>query len=82
MLARCLKRRLPEGGGDPAPALAAWQRIRKPRVERIARQANRNLEIYSMGGAAAAARNLAIRLIPASRHLARFDWLYGWRPED
>jgi salicylate hydroxylase len=80
VLAQCLARRLPERAGDPAPALAGWEQARKPRVERIVSQANRNLDIYTMGGVAAAGRNLAIRLIPGKQHLARFDWLYGWRP--
>jgi len=63
-----------------ASALADWERRRKPRVRRIARQARRNLEIYTMSGLGVAARNLALRLIPPDRHLTRLDWLYGWRP--
>lgn len=65
---------------DAGHALADWERRRKPRVRRIARQARRNLEIYTMDGFGVAARNLAIRLIPGERHLARLDWLYGWKP--
>jgi salicylate hydroxylase len=80
VLAQCLARHLPERAGDPASALARWEQARKPRVERIVRQANRNLDIYTMGGVAAAGRNLAIRLISGKQHLARFDWLYGWKP--
>jgi salicylate hydroxylase len=76
MLANCLGARR----DDPARALMSWQRQRKPRVGRIVRQANRNLEIYTMEGPAAAVRNAAIRLLPGRRHLSRFDWLYGWRP--
>jgi salicylate hydroxylase len=65
---------------DLARALSGWELRRKPRVRRIARQARRNLEVYTMHGLGVAARNLAIRLIPGDRHLARLDWLYGWRP--
>lgn len=65
---------------DASHALADWERRRKPRVQRIARQAQRNLEIYTMHRLGVAARNLAIRLIPGERHIARLDWLYGWKP--
>lgn len=77
MLAHCLK----SAPGNPDAALAAWEKMRKSRVGAVARQAKFNLGVYGLSGAAAAARNLAIRTIPADRHLARMDWLYGWRPD-
>ncbi|MGQ7794528.1 FAD-dependent monooxygenase [Faunimonas sp. B44] len=65
---------------DPAAALTAWERARRPRVERICREARRNLALYRLGGAAALARNLAIAALPGRLHLARLDWLYSRRP--
>ncbi len=80
VLASCIAGHSRNRSADMASALTDWEQRRKPRVRRIARQARRNLEIYTMSGLGVAARNLAIRLIPADRHLARLDWLYGWRP--
>ena len=77
VLARCLKNE----PGNPVAALSNWQQRRKARVQRVARQAQRNLQIYGLAGLAASARNLAIRAIPGKQHLSRFDWLYGWQPD-
>lgn len=76
VLAHCLS----AGRDDFQRALQDWQAMRKPRVRRIARQADFNLGVYGMSGATAAARNLVLQMIPGHRHLARLDWLYGWQP--
>ena len=62
---------------DPTGALLAWERARRPRVLRIVREARRNLVVYELSGPAAAARNAALRLMPARFQLARLAWLYG-----
>jgi salicylate hydroxylase len=46
------------------------------RVQRAARQAAR---IYHLTGAAAFARDIAIKAMGAKRMLARQDWIYDWR---
>jgi salicylate hydroxylase len=63
--------------GDLPAALARFEAIRRPRVERIAREALRNLAIYNLKGPLALARNIVIAGLPERAHLARLDWLYG-----
>nr|WP_281351646.1 FAD-dependent monooxygenase [Propylenella binzhouense] len=61
--------------------LSAFEAARRPRVERICRTARQNLAIYRLSGPAGAARDLAIAALPGRAHLARLDWLYGYRPD-
>lgn len=72
---------LKSSSGRPDAALAEWERARKSRVSAVARQAKFNLGVYGLSGPAASARNLTIRMVSGSRHLARLDWLFGWRPD-
>ena len=67
---------------DPARALARYESLRRGRVARVVRQSRRNLRLYELSGAAARLRNVAIRAIPPGVHLARLDWLYGWKPAE
>jgi len=46
-------------------------------VQRAARQ---NGRIYHLTGAAALARDLAIRALGPVRMLNRQDWIYRWQP--
>jgi salicylate hydroxylase len=62
-------------------ALIAYERVRRPRVERVAAAARRNLRIYDLSGTSAAARNFILEVLPARLLLSRLDWLFGWRPE-
>ena len=64
----------------PVEALADYERRRRKRVERVVREALRNLQIYDLAGPPALARNLAIRALPAKAHLLRLDWLFDWKP--
>lgn len=66
---------------DPAAALAEYERVRRPRIHRIAREARRNLWIYGLGGPLAQARNLVVSTMPSDTHLTRMDWLFRF-PED
>ena len=79
VLAQCLA-----GTGENTAAIpAALQRyagLRRARVARVQRNAQRNGKIYHLGGAAALARDLFIRAIGPQRMLARQDWIYDWRP--
>ncbi|MCZ7595542.1 MAG: FAD-dependent monooxygenase [Hyphomicrobium sp.] len=66
---------------DDVPAALRWyQRQRRPRVQRVVRASRRNGRIYHLAGPAALARNFVLRKLPAQRLMARYDWLYGWRP--
>lgn len=66
---------------DPPAALRSYEDKRCPRVEMVAREAARNLQVYGMRGVPALARNAALRALPAERLLSRMDWLFGWRPD-
>jgi salicylate hydroxylase len=59
-------------------ALSNYAATRRPRVDRVAAAAARNGRIYHLGGLMALARNAALAVTPASRLMARYDWLYGW----
>lgn len=63
-----------------AAGLAATERERRPRVERVVAEAARSGRIYHLAGPLAAARDAAMRLAGGPRLIARLDWLYGWRP--
>jgi salicylate hydroxylase len=65
---------------DPATALALYERARRTRVERVAREARRNLLIYELAGIPAAARNAMLRALPPNLLLSRLDWLFDWQP--
>jgi salicylate hydroxylase len=71
---------LAEQQGCPREALTRFEQARRDRIQRIVRQSRRNLALYEMGGLSARMRNLGIRVLPAKAHLARLDWLFGWRP--
>ncbi|MBB5049864.1 salicylate hydroxylase [Rhodopseudomonas rhenobacensis] len=77
VLAQCL--------GDvttPEAVPAALQRyatLRQPRVTRVQRTARQNGQIYHLAGAAALARDLAMRALGGQRLLARQSWIYDWR---
>jgi salicylate hydroxylase len=65
----------------PEVALRCFERSRRPRVERVARTARRNLSTYELTGVPALARNLALRILPATFLLSRLDWLFRWQPK-
>jgi salicylate hydroxylase len=77
--AAVLARHLSESGDDPTAALARFRAARAPRAARIQREARRNDAIFHLGGPLAAARDLALSLMPPTAMMARYDWLYGWR---
>jgi salicylate hydroxylase len=59
--------------------LKRYASLRRARVSRMVRFARRNGRIYHLTGAAAFARDLAIRAMGAKRMLAQQDWIYDWR---
>lgn len=78
VLARCLA----ATPHDAAAACARYTATRAARVARVQHTAQRNGQIYHLRGAAAIARNLAMRGLGGARLLARQDWIYRWRVDD
>jgi salicylate hydroxylase len=76
-----LAQSLARSSKNPIDALAAYERVRRPRVEAILREAQRNLALYDLSGLAAAARNAVLRMAPTARLLSRLDWVFGWNPK-
>ena len=79
--AAILARAIAEVPGEMEAKLKAYEKARKPRVNRIVKRARKNGEIYHMSGLMATARNLTMRLMPKSQLLQQFDWIYHWRPD-
>jgi salicylate hydroxylase len=65
----------------PDEALSSYEKTRRPRVEHVVRLSHRNLLVYGLPRLGAVARNAAIAALPPALHLARLDWLFGWRPD-
>jgi len=65
---------------DPGTALRAYEDRRRDRTARVQRAARRNGAVYHMGGAATVLRTLAVMAMGGGL-LARYDWLYGWKPD-
>lgn len=76
VLAHCLAGRR----NDPAGALKAYEVARRRRVAAVVATSRQNGRIFHLSGAAAIARNLALAAVPAQRLIARYDWVYGWKP--
>ena len=69
-----------ESAASIAAALKRYGRARQSRVRRVQRAARQNGRIYHLTGAAALARDLAIRALGPVRMLNRQDWIYRWQP--
>ncbi len=65
---------------DAAVAFKLYERRRRARALQVAKASLQNGRIYHLSGAPARARDLVLRLAPPERLMARYDWLYGWRP--
>jgi salicylate hydroxylase len=79
VLARCLAGA--KADADIPSALAAYERERLQRTRRVVAAARRNGRIFHLRGAAALARNAAMRLLGGERVMAGHDWVYGWKPD-
>lgn len=75
-----LAKELADRPDDPVDALKAYEAARKARVNAIVATSRQNGRIFHLRGPAALARNLAMATVPATRLMARYDWVYGWRP--
>jgi salicylate hydroxylase len=63
-------------GSNLAASLSRFEALRKPRTSRIILGSRAQGRIYKMSGPSALARNLAMKLLPASRQLGRLAWIY------
>ncbi|MBU6463359.1 MAG: FAD-dependent monooxygenase [Bradyrhizobium sp.] len=79
VLAKCLGETQNEGAASIARAMQRYAKLRLPRITQVQRAARQSGRIYHLTGPAASARDLAIKLMGASRVLARQDWIYDWR---
>jgi salicylate hydroxylase len=66
--------------GDSAAALRRYESERRPRAARVQRAARRNDFRYHLRQPAAFVRDVALRALGGERLLARYDWVYGWKP--
>jgi salicylate hydroxylase len=78
--AAVLARRLADTPAEPERALRLYENERYRRTARIQRAARRNGMIYHMGGAEALLHALALVAMRGRGLLARYDWLYKWKP--
>lgn len=62
-------------------AFKAYEQARKARVVRILGEGARNGKVYHLGGIAAHARDLGLKLLGPDRLASRYDWLWSWQPE-
>jgi len=78
--AAVLARRIDEQPTNIARAIAAYGMARRHRATRVVAAARTNGRIYHLSGPMAAARDMALRMTPPRALMARYDWVYGWRP--
>jgi salicylate hydroxylase len=79
VLANALSEGQPETGPQVAATLQRYAQLRRARVARVQRTAERQGRIYHLTGGLALARDLAIRTMGPKRVLARQSWIYDWR---
>jgi salicylate hydroxylase len=80
VLAKTLSESRLDGQAGVTAALKLYAKLRRPRVARVQRMAQRQGQIYHLGGPMALARDLAIQALGPQRLLARQSWIYHWRP--
>ena len=76
VLASCLR-----GADDVPSALSEYEEARRVRVDKVMRTASENDRIYHLGYPASLARDAVLARMPPEKMLARYDWLFGWKPE-
>jgi salicylate hydroxylase len=76
VLGQCLAR----AGDDIARAMRRYERTRRRRVARVQREARRNAWRYHLAGPLGFARNTVLGRMGGEKLLARYDWLYDWKP--
>jgi salicylate hydroxylase len=77
VLAQCLSR-----DEDVSRAMRTYERLRSARVARAQREARRNSWRYHLAGPFALGRDAMLKTLGGEKLLQRYDWLYGWTPEE
>lgn len=75
VLALCLSGR----DTDLAAALARYEKLRRPRILKVARRGALNELAWHAAGPVSLARNLVLSLRGPEKLAADMDWLYGWK---
>lgn len=78
--AAVLAARLEELPDAPATAFRKYENERASRTASVQSAARRNGEIFRMSGVTAFARDAVLRVLGPERLMARYDWVYGYRP--
>ena len=79
VLAKVMSDAQPETIAQVAAALKRYARLRRSRVAKVRRAAQKQGGIYHLAGAMALGRDLTIKTLGPRRMLARQDWIYRWR---
>lgn len=66
---------------DPIKALGAYDKARMKRTERIQKEARNNARSYHFGWPLSMVRDRVVAHLGPEGMLARYDWLYGWKPD-
>jgi salicylate hydroxylase len=66
---------------ETAAAMRRYERARVPRTGRVQQLSSRNDTVFHLAWPASAARNWTMGRMGSEALLARYDWIYGWRPE-
>jgi salicylate hydroxylase len=80
--AAVLANMLTQNPDKPAKALRAYENARHKRTARVQKVSRHQDKIYGMTGPEALIRNLRMRMLGSKKLLARYDWLYNWRPPE
>jgi salicylate hydroxylase len=66
------------GVGNPSSAIEAFSRRRQKRVVKVQAASIQNGQTYHLDGLAALVRNAALKTLPGSTFMRRYDWIYGY----
>jgi salicylate hydroxylase len=78
--AAVLARELARSPVDCVAALRSYESERRTRTARVQREARRNDFRYHLRQPAAFIRDAVLQALGGERLLARYDWIYQWRP--
>lgn len=79
--AAVLVRALAAHQGDTPAALAAYEAARHPRARQVMERSRSNSRSFHFSGIPAFVRNAVLGRWKGEQFLARYDWLYGWKPD-
>ena len=78
--AAALANAVKSSSGNISAAFADYRATRQRRVQRVWRAAAQTGAIYQLGVAPALLRDTAMRVVGGPRLMARYDWIYRWKP--